>query len=312
MKKGLFKREEAAALRAEHFLKRASSMWKAGDDIDLRKTSADLELTLDEVLPILPLMEQAGYMESAGEQWRLTQAGWEHGRNLLRAHRVYESYLAEETGLHPGEWHEEADRAEHELDPETVNKMAQALNRPRYDPHGDAIPTRWLDMPEQEGQLLTRVEKDGFYRINHIEDEPREPFEHLIQTGMVPGLMIEVQILTGGRFLVKWAGQETVLDSASAAALLVTECDPETGKGLPGGVLEDTADGAGVTIHSLSPAIRGLERRRLLDLGFVPGSTVVREGSGPFSGPARFRVRGTIQALRPEQTRNIFIQEENA
>ena len=311
MKKGLFKRdlEREAALRREHFLKRASSMVGAGEPIDLRKVAADLELSVKDVLPLLEEMERSGYLESTGKDCRLTQAGWEHGRHLLRAHRVYESYLAEETGIPPSEWHNEADRAEHELDPETVDKMARALNRPRYDPHGDAIPTRGLEMPRQKGRLLSRVEKDGLYRIRHIEDEPREPFKQLVDLGMAPGLVVEVHILTGGRFLVKWAGRETVLDSSKAAALLVVDCDSSTVGHLPGGILEETGDGQTVTIHSLSPAIRGLERRRLLDLGFVPGSRVVREGSGPFRGPGRFRVRGTIQALRPEQARNIFIEE---
>lgn len=290
-------------------MKRASSMHAPGEEIDLKTVAADLNLLAKDVELLLPKLVEAGHLEKGDKRWRLTEAGWEQGRSLLRAHRVYESYLAEETGLHPGEWHEQADRAEHELDRETVDKMAVALNRPRFDPHGDAIPTRGLDMPEQTGTLLTRIESDGFFLIAHIEDEPREPFERLIKIGLFPGLVIDVKILTGGRFLVKWAGEETVLEAAEAVALLVRECEPEQLGDLPQGCLDEAPDGKPVTIHSLSPAIRGLERRRLLDLGFVPGSTVIREGRGPMGGPARFRVRGTVQALRAAQARRIFTME---
>jgi DtxR family Mn-dependent transcriptional regulator len=64
-----------------------------------------------------------------------------------------------------------------------------------------------------------------------------------------------------------------------------------------------------VQVHSISQAVRGLQRRRLLDLGFVPGSRVCKEGVAAFGGPMRFRIRGTTQALRTELARSIFTKE---
>jgi DtxR family Mn-dependent transcriptional regulator len=295
--------------RREHFLKRAAARVEPGEGINLEKVADDLGLETEKLRALLPEWAESGWVEAAGEEWSLTRKGWEEGRLFLRAHRIYESYLAEQTGLEPGKWHEEADRLEHELDTEAIDKLARRLNRPRYDPHGDAIPTRQLDMPELAGRLLSQVTHEGIYEVIHLEDEPREPFERLIAAGLAPGLILEVHMLSRGRFLVEWAGQEAHLDSAQAAALMVTTCEDEASQNLAKGNLNSLKDGGAATVHSLSPAIRGLERRRLLDLGFVPGSSVVRESRGAFRGPVRFRVRGTVQALRPEQARMIFTTE---
>jgi DtxR family Mn-dependent transcriptional regulator len=302
--------EETDHRRREHFLKRAAARGEPGDPVKLKKVADDIGLGVEALKALLPGWAEAGWVEQEGERWKLTRQGWEEGRHFLRAHRIYESYLAERTGLEPGKWHEEADRLEHELDSETIDQLARQLNRPRYDPHGDTIPTRLLEMPELVGRLLSQVTHDGYYRIIHLEDEPREPFERLIAAGLAPGLTVDVHMLSGGRFLVEWAGQEARVDTAQAAAMMVAACEEKTPADLPQGNLYHLEDGQEARIHSLSPAVRGLERRRLLDLGFVQGSRVVRESSGAFNGPVRFRVRGTIQALRAEQAKKIFTIEK--
>lgn len=296
--------------RREHFLKRAASRGERGDSLRLKQVADDIGLKVEELKGLLPVWAEGGWVEQAGSRWKLTRKGWEEGRQFLRAHRIYESYLAERTGLEPGKWHEEADRLEHELDSETIDQLARRLNHPRFDPHGDAIPTRRLEMQEPSGRLLSQVTHDGYYRIIHLEDEPREPFEQLIGAGLAPGLIVDVHMLSGGRFLVEWAGQEARVDTAQAAAMLVAACDDVATSELPQGNLYHLKDGQEARIHSLSPAVRGLERRRLLDLGFVQGSRVVRESSGAFTGPVRFRVRGTVQALRSGQAKKIFTMEK--
>lgn len=311
MNKRTLKREQLMRVLGEDLLKRASADARADAVIHLRKALDDLGLMPEEALPILRVLEDQGWISRDAQGWCLTRPGWEHGRGLLRAHRIYECYLAENTGLDPVDWHAEADRKEHMLDRETVNHLADELHRPRFDPHGDAIPTRRLVTPDREGQLLPRVDTDGFYRIQHMEDEPVHPYQQLVSAGLAPEITLEIQRLNGGRFLVRWAGMEHVLDSSQAAALIVQPCEPERIPQLPDGNLLDTRDGEEAIIHSISPAEHGLKRRRLLDLGFVAGSRIVREGSGAFHGPIRFRVRGTVQALRPEQAKNVFTKNES-
>jgi Fe2+ transport system protein FeoA len=69
----------------------------------------------------------------------------------------------------------------------------------------------------------------------------------------------------------------------------------------PGGSLSGLSTGDTATIETIDNACTGLVRRRLLDLGFVPGTQVTKLGEGFFRGPSRFKIRNNIIALRPEQ-----------
>jgi ferrous iron transport protein A len=51
----------------------------------------------------------------------------------------------------------------------------------------------------------------------------------------------------------------------------------------------------------------GVQRRRLLDLGFVPGAVIKNERKSPFGDPIAFQVRGAIVALRKEEAALIQI-----
>lgn len=65
--------------------------------------------------------------------------------------------------------------------------------------------------------------------------------------------------------------------------------------------------GAQARVLRLAPECTGVERRRLLDLGFVPGTLVEVEMVSPSGDPTAYRLRGTQIALRREQSRLIFV-----
>ena len=54
---------------------------------------------------------------------------------------------------------------------------------------------------------------------------------------------------------------------------------------------------------------KGIQRRRLLDLGFVPGVLVKSERKSPFGDPIAYRVRGALVALRKEETALIHVKK---
>ena len=70
--------------------------------------------------------------------------------------------------------------------------------------------------------------------------------------------------------------------------------------------LEDLRDGETALVERIHTDCNGLTRRRLLDLGFVPGTRVIRLGKGLFNGPTRFGIRGNVIALRSEQASRIL------
>lgn len=53
---------------------------------------------------------------------------------------------------------------------------------------------------------------------------------------------------------------------------------------------------------------RGAERRRLMDLGLLPGVEITVEGSSALGDPKSYRILGALIALRRGQARGIHVQ----
>ena len=71
--------------------------------------------------------------------------------------------------------------------------------------------------------------------------------------------------------------------------------------------LADLRPGQSGTVADLHS--KGLERRRMMDLGIVPGTTVVAEMRSPLGDPMAYRVRGALVALRREQAELVLITD---
>lgn len=71
----------------------------------------------------------------------LTEEGREEGRRLVRAHRLWESYLASEMGLTAEQIHDDADKYEHLLTDEILDEVDKTLGYPTTDPHGGVCPS---------------------------------------------------------------------------------------------------------------------------------------------------------------------------
>jgi Mn-dependent DtxR family transcriptional regulator len=88
-------------------------------------------------------LKKRGWMrQGEGKIWRLTDAGLERAYELIRAHRLWESYLWREMGLSEGQLHAQAERYEHSLPEGFVDAVDARLGYPLTDPHGSSIPQR--------------------------------------------------------------------------------------------------------------------------------------------------------------------------
>jgi ABC-type Mn2+/Zn2+ transport system permease subunit/Mn-dependent DtxR family transcriptional regulator len=117
----------------------------------------------------------------------LTEEGREEGRRLVRAHRLWETYLASEMGLTAEQIHDDADKYEHLLTDEILDEVDKTLGYPTTDPHGSPIPAR-RGLPEFSLlQLLPSQEA----RI-----AAKQPGEHvssrLWQLGLLPDTAFSV------------------------------------------------------------------------------------------------------------------------
>lgn len=266
-------------------------------------------VSLDDAGHVLDLLERSELARRQGESLSLTDQGQEYAAHVVRAHRLYETYLARVGGLPPDLWHTRADRQEHHLSQEAVDELAIKLGDPRYDPHGDPIPTRDGDMPSIRGFSLLECAPGWQGRIVHIEDEPGHVYQQLVALNLAPGAVIEVGRVDADGLSIRTEGSDLDLTRAMAANLRVEPLLPSEKLDDAVGRLSHLGDGDTATIVGLSPACVGPERHRLLDLGVVPGTEVAVALRSPHRSPIAYRIRGAMIALRREQADRILVRK---
>lgn len=267
-----------------------------------------LRLSRERARVLASRLVEAGLATADGGALRLTGAGRDYALQVLRAHRLYETFLARETGVRSGEWHRQAEISEHRLTPESVDALSDRLGHPRYDPHGDPIPTRSGDLPPARGRSLGEWPVGVEARIVHLEDEPPALYAALVQWGLAPGMRVVVDRAGPAGLEVRCEGRELTISREIAPNIAVAELEAAPMAEAPTRRLADLRPGEASEVVGLSSAIRGRERHRLLDLGFVPGSPVELGFTSPLASPAAYRVRGSLIALRREQAEQVFIR----
>jgi DtxR family Mn-dependent transcriptional regulator len=73
--------------------------------------------------------------------------------------------------------------------------------------------------------------------------------------------------------------------------------------------LNDLNPGERGQVVALSPRLRGADRRRMMDLGILPGTTIEVEMISPSGDPTAYKVRGALIALRKDQARLIRVEK---
>lgn len=262
-----------------------------------------------EAAAVLRELESAGLVTFADGQLRLTPSGRELAVQVVRAHRLWESYLAEETGFAEARWHRLAERKEHLLSPQETEALAARLGHPLVDPHGDTIPERGGELPADAGQSVNAVPRETPFTIAHLEDEPDDAYRELLGLGLRPGMRGYVVSRTSDRLRLFADGRHYDLAPSLAQNISVVPLEGVASRELrEASYLNDLPIGQQARVQGLTGACRGAERRRLLDLGFVPGSIVEASLASPGGDPVAYLVRGALVALRREQARFVRIE----
>lgn len=294
-------------VRLEDTLKHLYKGEYAGRPCSVESVAGAVGVNRSRAVHLLGRLEEQGFARASEEGFGLTDEGRDYALHIVRTHRLLERYLADRTGVLPEDWHGEAERREHDLSPEDREFLAARLGHPVYDPHGDPIPTADGELPPRTGVPLTSLEAGEVGTIVHLGDEPREIFEELSRAGLSP--LMGVRVLKGDRGEVRFeaSGEEKSLTPLVARSVTV---EPLTGAELDeiaGETLADVAPGQVALILGINAGLQGPQRRRLLDLGLVPGTVVEAELASAGGDPVAYRIRGALIALRKDQARWIQV-----
>jgi DtxR family transcriptional regulator, Mn-dependent transcriptional regulator len=261
---------------------------------------------------ILGQLRGRGLATATGDTHHLTEDGRFYALQVVRTHRLYETWLARETSTPAADWHREAHKAEHHLEAAEVDAIANRLNNPRFDPHGDPIPTREGHLPKRQLTSLASWRDGVAARIAHIEDEPESLYRRAESLGFAPGTrMDDIKHLADGSTVCRVEGLNLKIPAAVAPLIHLVATEPDDNESANVSRLSDLAIGGEAVVHALAPSCTGPERRRLLDLGVVPGTRIRCEFASPFGTPRSYDIRGALIALRDHQADRILIQPSN-
>ncbi|NJD18644.1 MAG: hypothetical protein FIA95_05085 [Gemmatimonadetes bacterium] len=295
-------------VRVEDALKHIYSCEAQGRPCTLESLAGSLEISVGEAAALLSHLGHLSLVRSAEEAPELTPEGRASAVRVVRTHRLWERYLADRTGIPAGEWHDHAERMEHSLSPAEADALESRLGHPRWDPHGDPIPTSDGEIPPLRGGSLLGVAAGKTVEIVHLEDEPRAIYDELIGHGMAPGGRMEVLERSERRVLLRGDGREWSLDPVQARNVSVRTLPHGERARASGASLADAAPGETVQVAAISSACQGAQRRRLLDLGVVPGTEVTAELRSAGGAPTAYRIRGALIALRRHQASWILVE----
>lgn len=124
----------------------------------------------------------------------LTPAGNKMALQIVRRHRIWETFLHEVINMPWQHVHHEAEQLEHQTSEYLLEHLERILGYPEFDPHGDPIPDKTGNLPVMKDQVLfCDIRKSGTYRITRISDHSEKLVTLFRQNKISPGDIISVK-----------------------------------------------------------------------------------------------------------------------
>jgi DtxR family Mn-dependent transcriptional regulator len=212
----------------EDYLKTVHGLQRRGEGPVATSSIAEtLDVTPPTATSMMEKLEERGLVER--EKYKgvtLTREGETVALEVIRHHRLLETYLAEQLGYNWTEVHDEADRLEHHISEEFERRVADVLGDPEVDPHGDPIPTEALDPVEESvGETLSEHSEGDRVVVQRVRDRDPEELAYLEDHGITPDTQLVVdEVAPIGMVTVRLDDGDTVsLPDDIAGAIRVDE-----------------------------------------------------------------------------------------
>lgn len=221
--------------KMEDYLKTIYELQRGSDEqISTSAVAERLGVTAPTATSMMETLAERGLLDREKYKGaRLTREGETVAIEVVRHHRLLETYLAEQLGYDWTEVHDEADRLEHHISEEFERRVDEKLGEPEVDPHGDPIPKETLEpVEESTGETLSAHGEGEEVIVERVRDRDPEELTYLSDAGITPGTSLVVEeVAPIDMVTVRLPEGETVsLPEAIAEAIRVSSAgagDPE-------------------------------------------------------------------------------------
>jgi DtxR family transcriptional regulator, Mn-dependent transcriptional regulator len=177
----------------EDYLKAIFQLSHQGGFAATRDIAGLLDLAAPSVSGMVKRLSEMGLIEHVPYRGvQLTTQGRRAALRMIRRHRVLELYLTRYLGYDWDNVHGEAERLEHAVSDDLIERMAAALGDPRYDPHGDPIPTAEGEIEETELVSVAEAELGTELELRQVGTQDPARLRYFAEQGLVPGVRVTV------------------------------------------------------------------------------------------------------------------------
>jgi DtxR family Mn-dependent transcriptional regulator len=123
---------------------------------------------------------------------QLTNQGKKLAIQIIRKHRLWETFLHDKLNFSWDEVHEVAEQLEHIQSEKLTERLDQYLGFPKYDPHGDPIPTAAGELRDSKRYMLSAIEPGSTCQVVGVKDSSSSFLQYLQQINVGIGTKIKV------------------------------------------------------------------------------------------------------------------------
>jgi DtxR family transcriptional regulator, Mn-dependent transcriptional regulator len=179
----------------ENYLKQILSISLERDkrEVPMGLISEALRVTPGTATSMVKNLEREGWLSYKSRKGvKLTASGRKLGMNILRRHRLLETFLVETLGLDWSEIHDEAEELEHAISEKVLERLDEFLGKPRHDPHGHPIPTKGGIIQRHKNRSLLDCKEGMTVTIDSIDDQEKNFLKFARTKHLVPGSNIKI------------------------------------------------------------------------------------------------------------------------
>ncbi|MEM1122689.1 MAG: metal ABC transporter permease [Bacteroidota bacterium] len=221
-KKGLIfkyfqKRKLRHRINLEDILKEGLKLQSQGT-FTFVKLKEKLGLPEKKLTKYLQQLSTKKLLSSVNNQIELTPNGKDEALRLVRAHRLWETYLVNQIGLSSEQIHEDAEKYEHLLSEEILDEVDAALGFPKQDPHGSPIPAK-IGFPE----LAMSALKINQFAVIAQQQINEAISSQLWKLGLLPESRFKIERKNKEMVIIEVNGKEVVIPKVLAQRINVDD-----------------------------------------------------------------------------------------
>jgi DtxR family Mn-dependent transcriptional regulator len=184
---------ESLTRSVEDYLKAIYRLTPEGRTAGTSEIANLLELAPASVSGMVKRLSEHGLLEHVPYKGvQLTEEGRRAALRTIRRHRLIEAYLVAFLGYTWDTVHDEAERLEHAVSDQLVERMASVLGHPSVDPHGDPIPDVDGAIHEPASTPLSELPEGIPVELRRVDESEPERLRYIASIGLQPGARVLV------------------------------------------------------------------------------------------------------------------------